>query len=60
VQLILDALDGPASLVETAAAAWPSWGLQVFGGAAVFADSALAQAFQAAVARIRLDIASYR
>jgi hypothetical protein len=60
VQLILDALDGPASLVETAAAAWPSWGLQVFGGAAMFADAALAQAFQAAVARIRLDIASYR
>jgi hypothetical protein len=53
VQLILDALDGPASLVETAAAARPSWGLQVFGGAALFADASVAQVFQAAVARIR-------
>jgi hypothetical protein len=53
VQLILDALDGPASLSETASASWPSWGLQVFGGASVFADAAAAQVFQTAVAQIR-------
>jgi hypothetical protein len=53
VQLILDALDGPASLSETAAAARPSWGLQIFGGAGVFADPAFAQVFQEAVGRIR-------
>jgi hypothetical protein len=53
VQLILDALDGPASLAETAAAARPSWGLQVFGGDKVFADPAFARVFQEAVARIR-------
>lgn len=53
VQLILDALDGPASLEETAAAARPSWGLQVFGGARLLAEPALAAAFRAAVAQIR-------
>jgi hypothetical protein len=53
VQLILDALDGPESLVETAGAATPSWGIQVFGGAAIFADPALAQTFRASVERIR-------
>jgi hypothetical protein len=53
VQLILDAGDGPASLVETATAAQPSWGLQVYDGAALFADAALAHVFQAAVASIR-------
>jgi hypothetical protein len=53
VQLILDALDGPASLTETAAAARPSWGLQVFGGASVFDDPAFARVFEDAVGRIR-------
>jgi hypothetical protein len=53
LQLILDALDGPASLLETAAAARPSWGLQVFGGASIFAEPARAQVFQSAVAQIR-------
>jgi hypothetical protein len=53
VQLILDALDGPASLAETAASSQPSWGLQIFGGASVFADAPTAQLFQTAVARIR-------
>jgi hypothetical protein len=52
VQLILDALDGPDSLIETAAAARPSWGLQIFDGARVFADAAFARVFQTAVARI--------
>jgi len=53
VQLILDALDGPDSLIETAAAARPSWGLQIFDGARIFADAAFAQVFQTAVARIQ-------
>ena len=57
VQLILDALDGPASLAETAASARPSWGLQVFGGASVFANAASAQVFQSAVAHIRDRVA---
>jgi hypothetical protein len=52
VQLILDALDGPASLAETAASTRPSWGLQVFGGDKVFADPSFAQVFHEAVARI--------
>lgn len=53
VQLILDALDGPESLLEVAASSRPSWGLQIFDGARVFADPAFAQAFQTAVARIQ-------
>ncbi len=53
VQLILDALDGSDSLVETAAAALPSWGLQIFGGANVFADAAQAKVFQTSVIQIR-------
>lgn len=53
VQLILDALDGPDSLLETANSAVPSWGLQVFGGAAVFADPARARVFAATTERIR-------
>jgi hypothetical protein len=52
VQLILDALDGPGSLAETAAASPASWGLQVYDGARVFADSAFARVFQDAVARM--------
>jgi len=56
VQLILDALDGPDSLVQTAAAVVPSWGLQVFGGAAVFADPAAARVFATTVERIRADV----
>jgi hypothetical protein len=56
VQLILDALDGPESLRETAAAHVPSYGLQVFGGAKLFADDTLAQVFQGAVARIRATV----
>ena len=53
LQLILDAFDGPDSLTETAASTRPSWGLQVFDGASVFADASFARTFQAAVARIR-------
>ncbi|MFO7169319.1 MAG: hypothetical protein DIU80_014940 [Chloroflexota bacterium] len=53
VQLILDALDGVESLRETAASPVPSYGLQVFGGAAIFADDALAQVFRESAAQIR-------
>jgi hypothetical protein len=58
VQLILDALDAPASLEETAASSYPSWGIQVFSGAEVFADTKYGRAFRAAVEQIRATIAS--
>lgn len=53
VQLILDALDGPESLNETAASPYPSWGIQLFGGAKIFSDAALGTAFKQAVSAIR-------
>lgn len=53
VQLILDALDFPASLRETAASLRPSRGLQIFDGARIFRDPALAAEFAAAVDEIR-------
>jgi hypothetical protein len=49
VQLILDVLDFPDSLLATADSPWPSWGMQIFGGAQVFADPGLAQIFHRAV-----------
>ena len=45
ISLILDALDFPASLHATAESAIPSWGLQLFGGAAVFEDPERARLF---------------
>lgn len=54
VQLILDALDFPASLEAIADATPPSWGVQLFGGAAVFRDDAQAQQFRAATERIQM------
>lgn len=56
VQLILDALDGPQSLYETAQASTPSWGLQVFGGAQIFSDASLRQSFNNAVTQIHSRI----
>ena len=53
VQLILDALDFPASLLATAEAAHPSWGIQLFGGAQIFADPDKARIFATAVEQIR-------
>ncbi len=53
VQLILDVIDFPASLHATAEASRPSWGVQLFGGAKVFADPAHAHVFQEAVSSIR-------
>lgn len=49
VQLILDALDFPASLTALADATPASWGVQIFGGAQVFANSDWAEIFRAAV-----------
>lgn len=53
VQLILDALDFPASLVAAAESKIPSYGLQLFGGASVFQDPLQGQVFHQAVTRIR-------
>jgi hypothetical protein len=53
VQLILDVLDYPASLIAAAASNVPSWGVQIFGGAAVFADAKRAEVFQRGVRQIR-------
>lgn len=53
VQLILDALDGPESLTETSQSAVPSWGLQVFSGAQLFADAERAAHFRDVVAQIQ-------
>ena len=55
-QLILDALDFPESLTETANSPIPSWGIQLFGGAAVFEDSQRAEIFRSAVDKIRARI----
>ena len=56
VQLILDALDYPDSLLAVAASPRPSWGIQVFGGAEVFGDPVRATVFASAVERIRRAI----
>lgn len=53
VQLILDALDFPASLDAITDATPPSWGIQLFGGATVFADEEKAAHFGRAVAEMR-------
>jgi hypothetical protein len=50
---LLDELDFPASLQETAAAASPSWGVQLFGGARVFGDTQQAALFADTVERLR-------
>lgn len=57
VQLILDALDFPDSLLETAVATPQSWGVQMFGGAQVFGDSVRAALFAQVVERMRLHLA---
>jgi len=53
VQLILDVLDYPDSLLAVASSARPSWGVQIFGGAQVFADPGRARVFGSAVERMR-------
>jgi len=56
VQLILDVLDFPDSLVETARSEFPSWGVQMFSGAQVFNDSAKAEVFRNAVMKIQENL----
>ena len=56
VQLILDVLDYPRSMEESAGSPIPSWGIQLFGGAKVFADSQWATTFAMAVERIRQNV----
>ena len=53
VQLILDALDYPESLLATVDASSPSWGVQIFGGAEIFADVDKATIFRDSVAAMR-------
>jgi hypothetical protein len=48
----LDAQDFPESLYATADSALPSWGLQMFAGAQIFADPAKAEIFRSAVKQI--------
>ena len=56
VQLILDMLDFPASLQEVAESPVPSWGVQIFAGAPLFADIDQADIFTRAVEKIRQRI----
>jgi len=58
VQLILDVLDFPHSLLAAAESATPTWGVQVFGGAEIFTDPARGKTFRAAADRIRQAVAS--
>jgi hypothetical protein len=53
VQLILDVLDYPASLLAVAEALDPGWGLQLFGGKRVLDDPQQAQIFAKAVSQMR-------
>ena len=55
--LILDMKDFPDSVIATAASPKPSWGLQMFGGAALFEDPAAVKTFAKAVETIRKTIA---
>jgi hypothetical protein len=58
VQLILDALDFPDSLLETATSSVPSWGLQMFAGATIFADPTKAEVYRTAVEKIQQKIST--
>jgi hypothetical protein len=51
VQLILDVLDFPDSLLATVESSVPSWGLQLFGGGRVFSDPAQAEIYKQAAFR---------
>jgi hypothetical protein len=53
VQLILDALDFPDSLLATAESAVSSWGLQMFGGAQIFGDPIKGEIFRSAIETIQ-------
>jgi hypothetical protein len=60
VQLILDALDFPASMQAVAQSTTPSRGLQLFAGAEVLSDPDGADAFRVEVERIRSVLESMR
>lgn len=53
VALILDVLDFPDSLLETAKSNIPSWGFQMFGGEHVFADEEKAHLFKTSIETIK-------
>lgn len=53
MQLILDYLDFPDSLNAVADSPVPSWGIQLFAGAPLFADAAQSRVFADAVEKIR-------
>jgi hypothetical protein len=57
VQLILDALDFPDSLLSLAESAVPSWGLQMFDGVSIFRDPQQTEIFRKAAAAIRQRLA---
>lgn len=56
VQLILDVLDFPDALRTVGECPVPSWGIQLFGGADVFADDARAAEFRRGVEAIRPSV----
>jgi len=53
VQLILDRLEYPDSLLAAAESAVPSWGMQIFDGGRIFNEPAQADIFAQAVDRIQ-------
>ncbi len=53
IQLILDALDFPESLLATSTSSVPSSGIQLFAGAPVFRDAEQGRIFATAVEQIR-------
>ncbi len=55
IQLILDVLDFPSSLLAVAGSAQRSWGIQLFGGAQIFRDPGQAEVFRDAVQRIGIQ-----
>jgi len=57
VQLILDALDFPDSLLATAESDRPSWGVQLYDGAQVFSDPEQGAIFRQAVESITAKLA---
>lgn len=57
VQLILDVLDYPDSLLAVAESASRGWGIQLFGGASLFRDPGQAEVFRDAVRRIGRRVA---
>jgi hypothetical protein len=58
VQLILDVLDFPASLQAVADSLVPSWGIQLFAGASIFASTEQACIFADAVTKIQSQLAA--